>query len=76
MEDQKTVLLYFSLEQYFNHNMKKFLITTTILSLTTVALIYGENRKLKGTINNQNNTISGLLGEIKKLSYHLGKSKK
>jgi len=56
--------------------MKKFLVTTTILSLTTVALIYGENRKLKGTINNQNNTISGLLGEIKKLSYHLGKSKK
>ena len=56
--------------------MKKALVITTLI--TTVALIYeyGENRKLKGTVTNQNNTIEGLLGEIKKLSYHLGKSKK
>ena len=56
--------------------MKKTLIITTLISLTTVAWIYGENKKLKGTVNNQNNTIDGLLGEIKKLSYHLGKKSK
>jgi hypothetical protein len=59
--------------------MKKVVIVTTVttlISLTTAALIYGENRKLKGTVTNQSNTIEGLLGEIKKLSYHLGKSKK
>lgn len=55
---------------------KKILVLTTITLSLTVAWIYGENRKLKGTVNNQKNTIDGLLGEIKKLSYHLGKSKK
>jgi hypothetical protein len=56
--------------------MKKILVITTVISLTTVAWIYGENRKLKGELINQNNTMEGLLGEIKKLSYHLGKAKK
>ena len=56
---------------------KKFLLITTTLTLgLTVALAYGENRKLKGTVRNQQNTIDGLLNEVKKLSYHLGKLKK
>ena len=56
--------------------MKQILVITTITLSLTSLLMYGENRKLKGTVLNQSNTIDGLLNEIKKLSYHLGKSKK
>jgi len=37
---------------------------------------YGKNKKLQGIIKNQDHTINGLVGEIKNLSYHLGKIKK
>lgn len=38
-------------------------------------MYYGHNQKLKGIIKNQNHTIDGLLREVKKMSYHLGKKK-
>ena len=54
---------------------RKKLIIGSLFGTTILLTIwmYGENRKLKGVVKNQENTITGLLREIKKVSYHLGK---
>lgn len=38
--------------------------------------LFKRNRELAGIIKNQENTIDGLMREVKKLSYHLGKKSK
>lgn len=55
---------------------KKFILGGLIAaSVLTTLVYYGHNQKLKGIIKNQNHTIDGLLREVKKMSYHLGKKK-
>lgn len=57
---------------------KKIIIGIGIVGIGTILTAIhtaSENRKLRGVIQNQTDVISGLLYEIKKLSYHLGKKK-
>ncbi len=56
---------------------KSNIIALSIVLFTSILSIrmYGKNKKLNGIILNQENTISGLLGELKKTSYHLGRIK-
>ena len=60
-------------KQKKNINLTKISIIAAV-SIGGIALfLFKRNRELAGTVKNQGDQISGLMREIKNLSYHLGK---
>lgn len=56
-----------------NFNLTQILVIAAVSMGGITLFLYKRNSELVGTIKNQGDQISGLIKEVKNLSYHLGK---